>query len=358
MTFRWLVVGVLFAWLPCRAADYPAVIEATTLVFPRDHGAHPAFRTEWWYVTGWLDRRDGAGQLGFQVTFFRVRTPAGADNPSRFAPRQILFAHAAVADPEIGRLVTAERGARTGFGLAEAREGQTDVWLGDWSLRQELPAYRAPYRARVRAEGFEMDLVLAPTQPVLLQGRQGFSQKAGNRKNASYYYSVPQLAVTGTVTLRGRRLGVGGSAWLDHEWSSELMPDEAVGWDWVGLNLADGAALMAFRMRDRSGNALWAGGTLRDSQGNARSFSPAEVEFLPQRKWRSPRTGAEYPVAMKLRVGDRTFDLKPLLDDQELDSRASTGAIYWEGAVRAYDGGTESGKGYLELTGYWKKLRF
>ena len=148
-----------------------------------------------------------------------------------------------------------------------------------------------------------------------------------------------------------------GRAWLDHEWSSDVMSPEAAGWDWTGINFADGGALMAFRMRDRSGATLWAGGTRRGADGRVRTFAPDEVRFLPRRTWRSPRTEVEYPVAMTVRAGGVAYALDPLLDDSELDSRASTGTIYWEGAVRASGVGGESGQGYLELTGYGVPLR-
>ena len=330
---------------------YPDVTPGHALEFPRDHGAHPAYRTEWWYVTGWL--RSGARDLGFQVTFFRNRPRVGEDNPSAFAPRQLLFAHAAIADPRRGRLLHDQRAAREGFGLAAAREGSTDVHLDDWSLTLA----GGVYRTRIAAREFALDLEFAPSQPILLQGEAGFSRKGPAAAQASYYYSRPHLAVSGTVERGGKRERVDGSAWLDHEWSREYLAPEAAGWDWVGLNLDGGGALMAFRIRAKTGSVFWAGGGWRDAGGRARVFAPGEVQFEPLRRWRSPRTEVEYPVAMRLRAGERELVLEPLLDDQELDSRASTGVIYWEGAVTAAEGGRRAGRGYLELTGYGKPVR-
>jgi predicted secreted hydrolase len=163
--------------------------------------------------------------------------------------------------------------------------------------------------------------------------------------------------VTGTLTVGGTAADVTGTAWLDHEWSSEPMAPEATGWDWTGINLADGGALMAFRMRDKAGGTVWAGGTLRERDGRPRVLAPDEVRFVPSRSWRSPRTGVEYPVAMRVTAGGKDITLEPLFDDQELDARASTGTIYWEGAVRATTAGREVGRGYLELTGYGAPLR-
>ena len=334
------------------AVEYAAVTPGLVLAFPRDHGAHPAFRTEWWYVTGWL-KDAGGTDYGFQVTFFRNRPGVADGSASAFAPRQLVFAHAALADPRRGQLVHDQRAARAGFGLAGAAEGATRAWVGDWSLEQVGDLYVA----RIAARGFAFDLRLAPSLPILRQGDAGYSRKGPDPRQASCYYSWPQLAVSGSVTAAGGAASVRGTAWLDHEWSSEVMAPGAVGWDWAGLNLADGGALMAFRMRDGAGDALWSGGSHRAANGHTRTFEPGEVRFTAQRRWRSPRTGIEYPVAMQISAGGAQYALAPLFDDQELDSRASTGTLYWEGAVRAEQGGREVGRGYLELTGYGKPLQ-
>ena len=288
------------------------------------------------------------------MTFFRSRPRVAETNPSAFAPRQLLFAHAALADPRRARLLHDQRGAREGFGLAGADEQSTHVWIDDWSL--SLPG--DAYVARIAAREFALDLRFTPTQPLLLQGDGGYSRKGPGAAQASYYYSRPHLAVSGAIAAGGASVDVAGSAWLDHEWSSEMMAAEATGWDWTGINLADGGAVMAFRMRDRSGDTFWAGGALRGADGRTRAVARDRIHFAPLRTWRSPRTGVAYPVAMRVTVDDVELVLEPLFDDQELDSRASTGAIYWEGAVRASAGGREAGRGYLELTGYGAPLKF
>jgi predicted secreted hydrolase len=304
--------------------DYPRVVPGRKLVFPRDHGAHPEYRIEWWYVTGWLD-----GPLGFQITFFRARPDEESANPSRFNPRQILFAHAALSDPKRGRLLHDQRAARAGFSLAHAETDRTGVWIDDWKL--ELEGNR--YHASIAARDFEFDFTLfAPN--LVLQGDQGFSRKGHRPGEASYYYSRPQINVVGSVN--GRQ--VTGTGWLDHEWSSAYLAPEAAGWDWCGINKLDGSSLTAFRMRDRSGGT---------------HFASPNTTMTPLRVWKSPRTGTEYPVSMQ--VND--LRLEPLMDDQELDSRTSTGTIYWEGAVRAFKEKNEIGHGYLELTGYWKPMK-
>lgn len=334
------------------APPYPVVRPGIRMAFPRDHGAHPAFRTEWWYATGWL-KGEGGRDIGFQVTFFRVNPHADPANPSRFAPRQVVFAHAALSDSKLGRILHAETAARAGFGLAGAATGDADVRLNRWTLQRRRTGQ---FVTRVTARDFALDLGFRPTQPPLLQGEQGYSRKGPKPEQASYYYSMPHLAVTGTVIRNGRAERVSGEAWLDREWSSDYLAPEAAGWDWTGLNLDGGGALMAFRIRRKGGGVLWAGGSYRRPDGRVIRFAPADVSFTPTRRWRSPRTGATYPVAQMLRVrlpeGVRAFPLRPLLADQEVDARAAGQPVYWEGAVR-----TDGGRGYLELTGYAADLR-
>lgn len=353
---RRAAAGALATLAACVATagpvDYPPVVAGVPVALPADHGSHPDFRTEWWYVTGWLDTAGGES-LGFQVTFFRTRPDLPQDNPSAFAPRQLIIAHAALSDPALGRLRHDQRIARATHGLAGADVADTRVWLDDWRLVRE----GGRYRAHVVADDFSLDLELVRTQPPMLNGEAGYSRKGPQPASASYYYSVPQLAVTGTVTRDGTASAVHGSAWLDHEWSTTLLAADAAGWDWVGINLDDGGALMAFRMRDRDGGALWTAATLRPRGGGALHLEAGDVEFTAGRQWTSPRTGIRYPLAWRVRAGPLQLDLEPLLDDQESDSRLTTGAVYWEGAVRAYAAGRPAGRGYLELTGYGSPLR-
>ncbi|HEY3694161.1 carotenoid 1,2-hydratase [Phenylobacterium sp.] len=341
-----------------RAADvpvlpaYPAVTPGRALAFPADHGAHPDYRTEWWYLTGWLRTAQG-GDLGFQATFFRTRPAVDQRNPSAFSARQVIFAHAALSDPRTGRLAHDQRMARAGFGLAQARVGDADVRLDGWRLWRTADG---AFHVHVDGEALALDLDFAPTQAPLAQGQGGFSRKGPAAAQASYYYSLPHLKVAGSVRRVGRSAAVTGEAWMDREWSSAILGGGAVGWDWTGLNLDDGGALTAFQVRDGRGRALWVGGSWRDAMGGVVRLAPGDVSFQPLRRWRSPRTGAAYPVEQALAVrtpqGVRRLHLKPLFDDQELDSRAAGGPVYWEGAVT-----TAGGRGYLELTGYVQPLK-
>jgi predicted secreted hydrolase len=337
--------------LPAAAfAQHTLALPAAHLQFPRDFGAHPALRTEWWYLTGSLAA--GEREFGFQVTFFRTRIDEAQSLQSKFAARQLVFAHAALTDVQGRKLWHDQRIAREGFGIAFAQAGDTDVRLRNWTLQRAADGYRA----RVNAGDFALDLRCAPTQPVLLQGDQGLSRKGPQASEASYYYSEPQLAVQGAVTLQGRRFDVRGRAWLDHEWSEELLAPQAVGWDWIGMNLDDGSALTAFRLRRQDGSALWAGGSFRARGGSVQPF--ANVTFTPQRRWTSARSQASYPVEWTVGTPAGAFTVRAVVDDQELDSRASTGAIYWEGLSDLLDArGRRVGRGYLEMTGYAGRLR-
>jgi predicted secreted hydrolase len=342
------------------AFAYAPVVQDVALNFPRDYGAHPGHRIEWWYVTGWLDRIEPVPPCGFQVTFFRVRTPLPA-GASRFTATQLIFAHVAVSDPRIGHILHEERAARAGFGLAEASMTDTDVLIRDWRLRREPSSTSASYAATVQAREFALRLNLQPSQALLLQGREGFSQKGPAIENASYYYSEPHLQVSGELTVRGKRETVRGTAWLDHEWSSAPMPPGAIGWDWLGLNLDDGGALMAFQLRgsNEPAPAAWSAAKLRSADGAVWQPARNTLGFAPLRHWTSPQ-GGRYPVATRLTLGARTLHLRPLFDAQELHAQ-TMGNTYWEGAVTAHEGeGTSAkrvGRGYWELTGYVKPLR-
>jgi len=333
------------------------------LAFPRDFGSHPDTAIEWWYVTGELQAQ--ARLFGFQLTFFRSRVASTQGMRSAFAAKQLFFAHAAVTDVAGARLLYDQRIARSsgapvgpqgGVDLAHASVADTAVTLRDWSLRRERDAYQAT----IRTPEFALSLRLGVTQPLLLQGDGGLSRKGAQAAQASYYYSMPQLRVQGDLSVGAESMAVTGRAWLDHEWSQSIMPPEAVGWDWIGMNLHDGSALMAFRLRDSAGATVWAGGSWRGAPGNGAGeiFSPGQVHFKPARRWKSATTGASYPVEWALALGQRRYTVRALVDNQELDSSLSTGAIYWEGLSDLLDAqGQAVGRGYLEMTGYARALK-
>jgi predicted secreted hydrolase len=355
-------------------AFYPQVIPLENnrgLEFPKDHGAHPEFRTEWWYVTGWLN-----DNLGFQVTFFRSRTPHSPDNPSRFAPKQLLIAHAAIASPKNGQLMHEELATRaidpiSTFSDSDCRlsiKQYGHEWLLERLSKKDQQG-NEQYRIAISTPQLQINLHLATDKAPWLQGREGFSQKGPFPRQASYYYSRPQLLTEGTVAYRGEKgdkggnkggnkgvsetIKVRGTSWFDHEWSSEILAAGAIGWDWLGLNMIDGSALTIFRIRnDIHFYAAW-----RLPNGEVQSFIP---KFEPGRNWTSKRTNATYPITWTITVGPAKLFIEPLLDDQELDGRRSTGTVYWEGAVLVKEAsatGKAIGRGYLELTGYHQPVK-
>ncbi|MFZ3219775.1 MAG: carotenoid 1,2-hydratase [Rhodoferax sp.] len=346
------------------ALGTPALSRARArLAFPRDAGAHPDYATEWWYVTGHARASDSDAVFGFQVTFFRKRVPQTQALQSRFAAKQLIFAHAALTDVQGGKLWHDQRmarwsGAEPGQNLADSASASTRdtaVQLRDWSLQRQ----GAQLVTEVHGADFSLALTLTPSQPVLLQGDQGLSRKGPDATQTSYYYSLPQLQVGGSLVLQGQRhrVAAGSTAWLDHEWSQAFLPPQAVGWDWIGINFLDGSALTAFRLRTPTGNALWDGGSFR-AGSSLRTFAHGEVLFQPLRTWQSPLSGARYPVEWSVRTPAGDYTVRALVDNQELDSRNSTGAIYWEGLCEVLDRQQRLvGRGYLEMTGYATALR-
>jgi predicted secreted hydrolase len=362
-----LAPGVVLA----EASPQGRLMQPRPLRFPRDNGSHNETSTEWWYLTG--HALDSQGQtLGFQVTFFRSRVDAAQSLRSRLAARQLLFAHAAITDIQGQRLwhdqriarwngeAPAREGHRIGPGTAFADNADTAIRLKDWSM-QRLEDGR--YRVRVQAAELAIDIDARPEQTHLLQGQQGFSRKGPEPSQSSFYVSHPQLSVSGSLRIQAREIPLqSGRAWLDHEWSEALLHPEAVGWDWIGMNLFDGSSLTAFRLRRADGSAVWAGGSWRtaaqsiDAMG-AQIFDPQNVVFEPQRWWTSPATQARYPVEWRVKTPAGVFTVKALLDDQELDSRQSTGTVYWEGLSDLLsESGQRVGRGYLEMTGYAQPL--
>ncbi len=322
---------------------------AETMSFPADFGAHPEQAIEWWYLTGVLgDRADSPPRFGYQLTFFRLPGPAAADHPSGLAARQLLLGHVALSDLAAKKQRHAQRLLRATPGVVFAAVGDCHLKLRDWTLKRERDGHRAMFTG----PGFSMELELASPDAPLLQGDGGISRKGPGDEQFSHYYSRPQLLTQAALTLDGQRHSLVGRAWLDHEWSNRVLGD-AVGWDWLGVNLHDGRALTMFQLRRQDGSRHWAGGSLRRPGEPDRIFVPEEVVMNPLRHWTSPATGARWPVEWQLRSPAGDMRLIAAFSEQEIDARHSSGLVYWEGASKLLDDrGRDAGWGYLELTGY------
>ena len=361
------------------------------LQFPVDHGPHPGFRNEWWYLTGNLRALDGR-QFSYQLTFFRNRlwpftsSSASTDGPvdqsegsaephSELRAEEVFMGHLALTDVGAGRFHAFERFSRAALGLAGATAEPFRVWLEDWSLASLdaglvgealLPSAGEPLGMDVAvADGFPMyllahegevgiELELTPRKPVVLQGEAGLSRKGRVPGNASHYYSYTRLATRGLVRIGGERSEVEGSSWLDREWSTSALESGLVGWDWYALQLSDCQELMFYRLRASDGSTSpFSGGVLVPATGSPLRLSAMDVLIEPIGDWTSPRSGIVYPSGWRLRLANDplVLILTPVLQDQELDLTFR----YWEGAVRVEgqrSGRPIEGVGYVELTGY------
>jgi predicted secreted hydrolase len=333
--------------------------------FPRDHGSHPDFRLEWWYVTGHLWAADGR-RFGFQATFFRSAGPrrvGGAGAHPDFGTDQLFLAHVAILDVQTGTFRHQERLNREGWD-ASADPARLAVTNGPWSLRMDAgAAQEMRLVAGVRSEA-ALTLDLRPTQPLVVFGRDGVSRKGASPTAASYYLTFPRLGATGQLQLGTETFAVHGEAWMDHEISSSQLDPQQVGWDWTCIQLKDGENLMCYRMRRADGTPdpystlAWV-----DRDGRVTQVPASGFRWEVLSTWHSPATGADYPVRVRLtatRPGDPTptsFILEPLARDQELTGDVG-GIPYWEGACRVRDErGGEAGSAFLELTGYARPLR-
>jgi predicted secreted hydrolase len=339
--------------------EFAAALEPRVFDFPRDHGPHPAFRQEWWYLTGNLDATDGE-RFGFELTFFRValvppppEPPAAVAAASAWRTREIYMAHFAITDLARKRFRFEQKLSREALGLAGAHAAPLHVWLDDWSLEMRGSGSTAPWVLHAAQPGYTIDLTLEPLSAPVLNGAAGLSRKSEQAEDATYYYSIPRLEVRGRLLRDGRPLELHGLAWLDREWGSGGLGPGEVGWDWFGLELGDGSALMFYALRDRDGRRdAHSAGTWIGADGNVRALTNADVGIAVTDSWRNP-SGERYPAGWRIRVPALALDLAvhPALADQEL----RTTPPYWEGAVDvsgARAGASLGGRGYVELVGY------
>jgi predicted secreted hydrolase len=321
--------------------------------FPRDHGAHPDYKIEWWYYTGNVES-GGGRRFGYQLTFFRVGVTPSPANPSRWAVRDLYMAHLAISDINGEAFHSFERLNRAGVGWAGAATDGYAVWNEDWQARLD----GRDHLLSAGVDGFRLDLRLVPSKPEVIHGEGGVSQKGPSEGNASHYYSMTRLDTSGSITVGGEAFEVSGLSWMDHEFGTSFLEQGQVGWDWLSIQLSDGRDLMLFQLRREDGSIdPRSSGTLVDAEGKPTHIGHGEFSLVPGEVWRSGASGAAYPTLWQVEVPAFGLRLKvrAALKDQELRATESTAVTYWEGSIEvspAAGGRGPGGRGYLEMTGY------
>ncbi len=331
--------------------------------FPRDHGAHGRFGLEWWYFTGHLASRSGR-RFGYELTFFRkaIDDPRVQKSSSRWAIKQLYFAHLALTDVQTQTFRFAEKVSRAGLGKAGAKADRMEVWIDAWSLKPESGDHRI-FSLKAAEGPFALDLKLMTAKPPVIHGERGISRKGAEAGQASHYYSLSRLVTEGQLTLGLEQFDVTGLSWMDHEFGSGELGDEQVGWDWFSLQFDSNMELMVYLLRREDGS--WdpaSSGTLIFPDGRSRHLRLRDIRVEAQRHWTSPHTKARYPAEWVLTVPSVALrvHINPVVADQELRTTKSTRVAYWEGAVDVtgrHQGHSISGQGYVELTGYARPLK-
>jgi len=336
-------------------AGYARATAPVPMTFPVDHGPHEDFRTEWWYVTGHL-RADDGRRFGYQFTLFRsALSPEPVVMESAWGTRQAYMGHFGLSDISGDRFFARERFSRGSTGLAGAETDPLRIWLETWHFTGAEPGEPFPIRLGVQDRGVGMQVELESGKGIFLNGEQGWSPKGQGEGNASYYYSMPRMPTSGFVVLEGDTVSVRGTSWLDREWSTSVLSEGQVGWDWFALQLSDGRELMVYRIRRADGSADPASeGILYETEGRSRRLAwGSDILVEETATWTSSSGGVEYPSRWRVRVPSEELDLEvsPLIADQELRLTFR----YWEGAVAVTGTGPAgglTGEGYVELTGY------
>jgi len=360
--FGSLIVVMLGAWLHASADNaYLSVTGPCYQTFPQDHGAHPGYRTEWWYYTGNLKAESG-DQYGYQLTFFRSQiSPPGADarwpQPSSdWRTQQLFVGHAAISDLGGQKHYHAERMAREALTMAGTtqKEGTTTIFVGPWSATISADTHNLT----AKTPDFSIDFALQSSKPPVLHGKAGYSRKGSSAQNASCYYSLTRLLTRGKLGAGGKMMAVEGLSWMDHEYSTAPLENGIIGWDWFSLQLSDQTELMLYLLRqpDKQINDA-SSGTFIDASGVPRHLSNHDFNIRVLKEWKSPQSGGVYPVAWRIKILplDLELNVAANLADQEMLTAVSTGVTYWEGSVSGNGAVVKKqvqAKGYVELTGY------
>lgn len=355
-------LGCVFAaliFLQPLVAQYREALPGYRYEFPRDYFSHPEFQTEWWYYTGNLAAADGH-RFGFELTFFRQAVGRDSGTAAAWDVRDLYLAHLAVSDLDGGVFYHAERTNRAGPGIAGVNEASGRIWNGNWQVQwkdadQELQAVE---------ERFSFRLAMHPEKPLVIHGENGISQKAEGVGRASHYVSFTRLGAKGEIDLGGKRFVVSGLAWMDHEFFTEQLAGEQMGWDWLSVQLEDDTEVMLFHIRRKDGTIdAYSAGTFVDAQGKATHLRASDFVLAPGgARWTSPVTRANYPIQWKIAIPKLGIELeaKTPLASQEMTGKTKLLPSYWEGAIRleGHRGNAAlGGVGYLEMTGYDRRVK-
>ncbi len=355
-----IIFLALFFLLPSASAETPTpfkqALPGYSYQFPRDDFSHDEFQIEWWYYTGNLQDEKGH-PFGYQLTFFRIGLDKSTDNPSAWKIDHLYFAHMTVSDIHDKKFHFFERINRKGLNNAGAASGQLHVWNEDWSLT----AKDEPHHLKAIEKGTGLNLKLTPIKNRVLHGKDGISKKGSGSGNASHYFSFPSMETIGQVFLNGEAIPVKGTSWMDHEFSSNQLNDNLVGWDWFSIKLSNQTELMLYQLRDKNGSKdSHSSGTLISPDGQSRHILHHEFSITAKKFWTSPHTQATYPASWTLTLPEGELHVTPDFSDQELYDLRSISGSYWEGSVSIkgkLQGKPVSGKGYVELVGYEKALK-
>ncbi len=339
-------------------AQYQQALPGYRYEFPRDHFDHPEYKTEWWYYTGNVKSADGH-RFGFELTFFRQAVNRESETKSDWDVRDLYLAHLALSDIDGERFYHTERLNRAGPGIAGVSLQAQKVWNGNWQVRWQ----NGEQHLRAAASDFSLDLVLRSNKPPVIHGKDGISQKGAGEGNASHYISLTRLQTEGSISLRGTSYNVSGTSWMDHEFFSGGLDKDEVGWDWLSLQFDDNTELMLYRLRHKDGSVdPFSSGTYVDAEGKTIFISARDFSMTPSGEtYLSPATKASYPIAWRVTIPSLALDVQITtpLPSQEMTASSEAGLSYWEGAIDiagTRQGAPLRGVGYLEMTGYAKRL--
>lgn len=359
MKSKLMVLSLTGLLLQPLAGQYRQAVPGYRFEFPRDYFNHPDFQTEWWYYTGNLTAQNGH-HFGFELTFFREAVGPDAPPSSDWAVRDLYLAHLALSDLDGGKFYHSERVNRAGPGIAGVNDSSRRIWNGNWQVEWK----DAEQLLEATDARFQLQLKLHSQKPPVIHGEDGVSQKSAGAGHASYYVSLTHLDASGEITLNGEKIAVSGLAWMDHEFFTQQMRSDQVGWDWLSIQLSDDTELMLFHLRRKDGSIdPYSAGTYIDARGNSIHLRNEDFVLQPSGdSWSSPATGANYPISWKIGVLKLGLELevRTVLRNQELRSSSSFWPSYWEGAMAVVGHRSServTGRGYLEMTGYAEPVK-